>query len=82
MPEDCQERSLMHTAASNHSYECLDTIYTFVQNKQDILKKDTMGFTPLHYAVKYGKINIQLKRKNITDIKENPKHCFDMCRIR
>ena len=44
----------MHIAASNPNKECLETICTFVKDKQEILKKDTKGYTPLHYAVKYG----------------------------
>ena len=52
---DSQKRTIMHIAASNPSNECLDTIYTFVKDKDEILKQDTIGYTPLHYAVKYGK---------------------------
>ena len=48
----------MHIASSNSSMECLDTIYNFVEDKKALLDKDDMGFTPLHYAVKYGNIYI------------------------
>ena len=63
---DCHQRTIMHIAASNPSNECLDTIYTFVKDKQDILKKDTMGYTPLHYAVKYG-MNFIIKISNFNN---------------
>ena len=48
----------MHIAASNSSMECLDTLYVFVKDKRAILLKDNMGYTPLHYAVKFGNKNI------------------------
>jgi len=56
LSKDFQKRTLMHIASSNSSMECLDTIYNFVEDKKALLDKDDMGFTPLHYAVKYGKL--------------------------
>lgn len=64
IPEDWKKRTLMHIAASNSSMECLDTIYDFVRDKKAILRKDSIGYTPLHYAVKYGKRNMKILLKN------------------
>ena len=44
----------MHIAASNNSMECLDTLYAYVKDKGAICKQDNKGYTPLHYAVKFG----------------------------
>ena len=52
--EDRQRRTPMHIAASNNSMECLDTLYAYVKDKGAICKQDNKGYTPLHYAVKFG----------------------------
>ena len=52
---DDQNRNVFHIAASKSSMENFEILFNSVRNKSNVLKPDTLGNTPLHYAVKFGK---------------------------
>ena len=52
---DDKDRNVFHIAASKSSMENFEILFNSVRNKNNVLKQDALGNTPLHYAVKFGK---------------------------